>query len=440
MRILLIGANALRLDDGRRWHETHARGAYAATTLTTLAALVPPELNADVMLIDEAVDPVPADFRCADLVGISAMTCDAQRAYQLAGMARSLHIPVVLGGYHPTFMPQEAGEHADAVVKGFAEVAWPQLLWDFARGSMKPVYEAAWQDAFVSSLPVPRRDLLKRNAYTIPNTLETTRGCPNQCSFCVVPPMHDRRYVQRRLDGIGTDIRSMPGGPLAILDANPLENNAYAANLFPVLAKAGRTWFAGASFKVAADKQWIKAARTSGCRGLVIGFESLDAGILAKAGKSFNDVRRYGETCRMLHDEGIAILGCFIFGFDGEHRPVFERTVEFINHYRLDVVLYSVYTPFPGTNAWARLRSEGRILTTDWGRYDGRHVVFKPAGMTVEELQNGFDYAWNQTYGLRSILKRVIGAATLPLIDLAVNLGFRRYRRTFLPPRAAIEP
>ena len=437
MQILLITANALRLDDGRRWHETHAKYAYAATTLTTLAALVPPELDASVMLIDEAVDPLPEDFCGADLVAISAMTCDARRAYQIADIARARKIPVVLGGYHPTFMSQEAGEHADAVVKGFAEVAWPQLLRDFARGSMRQIYEVSWQDAFMSSLPIPRRDLLNRKAYAIANTLETTRGCSNQCSFCIVPPMHERRYVQRRLDQIVADINSMPDGSLALLDANPMENSAYAANLFSLLKVTGRRWFAGASFKSAGDKRWVKAARASGCRGLVIGFESLDAGLLANAGKSFNDVLRYRETCRMLHDEGIAILGCFIFGFDGEDPSVFERTVEFVNNSHLDIVLYSVYTPFPGTNAWAQLNAQGRILTTNWSRYDGRHVVFSPAGMTVEDLQDGFYYAWNQTYGVSSILKRVIGAATLPLFALAVNLGFRHYRRTFLPPRVA---
>jgi radical SAM superfamily enzyme YgiQ (UPF0313 family) len=140
----------------------------------------------------------------------------------------------------------------------------------------------------------------------------------------------------------------------------------------------------------------------------------------------------------MLHDEGIAILGCFIFGFDGEQPAVFERTVEFVNNHRFDLVLYSAYTPFPGTSAWSRLQAQRRILTTDWGRYDGRHVVFEPLGMTVAQLQEGIYYAWNETYGLRSIFKRVAGAATLPLIDLALNLKFRQYRRTFLPAELSL--
>jgi radical SAM superfamily enzyme YgiQ (UPF0313 family) len=431
MRILLINANALRLDDGRRWHETHAKGAYAPTTLTTLAALVPPELDAEVTLIDETVDLVPADFCGADIVGISAMTCDAPRAYQLAQMAQARKITVVLGGYHPTFMPEEAARHADAVVRGFAETAWPQLLRDFARGAMKPLYESAWEAAFASGAWVPRRDLLRRRAYSTANTLETSRGCANQCSFCIVPPMHRKRYVQRQIERIRADIDSMPAGPIALLDPNPLESSASAAELLPILA--GRKWLAAASMKSAANRTWIKTARANGCKGLMIGFESLDANVLAAAGKSFNDVRVYEETCKMLRDEGIAILGSFVFGFDGEDKHVFERTAEFVHRNRLNLVLYSVYTPFPGTNAWTRLNAQGRILTRDWSLYDGRHAVFAPSNMTVDNLEQGLCDAWNKTYSLRSILTRVAGSMTLPLVSLAANLGFRYYQRTFMP-------
>src|SRR5205085_668813 len=165
------------------------------------------------------------------------------------------------------------------------------------------------QDAFASGSTIPRRELLRGKAYSIVNTLETSRGCANQCSFCIVPPMHERQFIAPGTGRIQADLDSMPAGPVALLDANPLENSAYAPSLFPVLARTGRKWFCAASLKSAGDRTWVKAARASGCRGLVIGFESLDAGVLSAAGKSFNDVRRYGEICRMLHAEGIAILG-----------------------------------------------------------------------------------------------------------------------------------
>jgi radical SAM superfamily enzyme YgiQ (UPF0313 family) len=240
------------------------------------------------------------------------------------------------------------------------------------------------------------------------------------------------------MEHIAADIQRMPAGPVALLDANPAESPEFAANLFAVMAQTGRKWFAAASLKSAADRQWVRAARSSGCRGLVIGFESLDAASLMSAGKTFNDVKLYGQTCRMLHDEGIAILSCFMFGFDGEQPAVFERTAEFVNHNRIDLVLYSAYTPFPGTSAWSRLQAQRRILTADWSRYDGRHVVFEPQGMTVDQLQEGIYYAWKETYGFRSIFQRVAGAATLPLIDLALNLKFRQYRRTFLPAELSL--
>jgi radical SAM superfamily enzyme YgiQ (UPF0313 family) len=430
MRILLIGANARKMNDGRRWQETQERAAYAPTTLTTLAALVPPELDAEVAVIDEAVDRVPEDFLGVDLVGISAMTCDAPRAYQLAQMAQARKITVVLGGYHPTFMPEEAARHADSVVRGFAETAWPQLLCDFARGAIKPLYESAWEEAFASGAWLPQRRLLRRKAYSTANTLEASRGCANLCSFCIVPPMHRKRFVLRQMERIRADIDSMPAGPIALLDPNPLENSANAAELLPTLV--GREWFAAASMKSAANRSWVRAARASGCRGLMIGFESLDANVLAAAGKSFNDARVYEETCRMLRDEGVAILGSFVFGFDGEDQHVFERTAEFVHRNRLNLVLYSVYTPFPGTNAWTRLNAQGRILTRDWSLYDGRHAVFAPSNMTVDNLEQGLCDAWNKTYSLRSILTRVAGSRTLPLVSLAANLGFRYYQRTFM--------
>ena len=176
MRILLISANGLRLNADKAWRETHRKYTYSPTTLTTLASLVPDELGANVQILDEAVSAVPSDFAGADLVAISTLTCNAPRAYELAALARSQGIPVVLGGYHVTFMPTEAAEHADAIVKGFAETSWPALLRDFARGKMQRVYDSPWEATFTSGSAIPRRDLLRQNAL-----LPILPACPQAC-------------------------------------------------------------------------------------------------------------------------------------------------------------------------------------------------------------------------------------------------------------------
>ena len=432
MRILLISANSLSFASGERWSQKKRRYAYAPTTLTTLAGLVPPELGAQIRIIDEAVDAVPDDFWNADIVGISAMTPDVKRAYGLCARARSTGAFVVLGGYHATFMPQEAALHADAVVAGFAEEAWPRLLRDFTKGSVGKLYREPWRQRFEGANAFPRRDLLRKKAYRIPATIEATRGCSHCCAFCSIPPMHDNRFVCRSVARVVEEIEAMGEKRIALLDSNPFNDPVYGAALLSGLASCNIEWFAAATFATAADRQFVKAAAASGCRGLLVGFESLNKASLAGDNKCHNDIGRYQEACRMLHDEGIAILGCFVFGFDGDDPSVFGRTVKLVDDCRMDIVLYSAYTPFPGTAAATRLAQQGRIVETDWDLYDGRHVVFSPLRMSVEVLQEGIYGAWKQTYGMSSIVKRVVGASTMPFFDLAANVGFHGYTHTFL--------
>jgi radical SAM superfamily enzyme YgiQ (UPF0313 family) len=438
MKILLIGANSVQFSDGKRWFQSRRRYAYAPTTLTTLASLIPPELDAEVRVIDEAVDELPEDFWNADIVGISAMTCDINRAYRCADEARRRGITVVLGGYHATFLPEEASMHADSVVVGFAERAWPRLLKDFASHALDKIYEASWDDLFRCGNCVPRRDLINRSRYMISDTLEATRGCPNRCGFCIIPPMHRSRYVCREIDTIGEDLDTMQGRRIAFLDSSPFENRIFSRRLFALLKERNADWFAAASLRSITDRDWVEDAAHSGCRGLLIGFESLNSASLEETGKQFNRVEQYRDVVRMLHSEGIAVLGCFVFGFDSDDISVFERTVEFVDRCRIDLVLYSAFTPIPGTDAHARLREQNRIISTEWDRYDGRHVVFSPAQMTVEQLQEGLFRAWSDTYGISSILRRVSGVSSLPFFTLAANIGFRMYKKTFLPEERAV--
>jgi radical SAM superfamily enzyme YgiQ (UPF0313 family) len=432
MRILLIGANSVSFADGDRWIQKGRRYGYAPTTLTTLAALVPPELGAQVRVVDEAIEETPSDFWDADLVGISAMTPDAHRAYLLADRARARGIATILGGLHPSALPSEALQHADSVVIGYGEGSWPRLLRDFASGSLKPTYALPWEEAFRSLAPFPRRELLRRSRYLMPDTLEATRGCIHACGFCSIPRFPGGRYVCRDPGRLEEELERFASRRVLLLDSSPLEDPRFADALLGLLKRRKIRWYAGATLASVAAPGWAREAAASGCRGILLGFESLNSESLAGDGKRHNQVGEYLETCRRLHAEGIAVLGCFVFGFDGDDATVFDRTAEFVDRAGIDVTLYSIYTPFPGTQAFERLSAAGRILDTDWRRYDGRHVVFRPARISPETLQEGFASAWARTYGLPSILRRCVRAGRRLPLTLPVNLWFRFYRGTFL--------
>lgn len=397
---------------------------YQPLTLTTLASLVPEELRAEVVLFDEGFEEIPGDLQ-ADLVGISAITGTATRAYELADQFRRRGIPVVLGGVHPTLMPEEAAEHADAVVTGYAERSWPQLLRDFAAGRMQPRYRQEDDFSLAGSRPA-RRDMLSAGRYKAFHTIEATRGCTHQCEFCVVPTAwggHFKRPVAEIVD----EIRQMGARRLLFLDLDLISDVPYAKELFAALVPLRLTWGGLATTSIGTDDELLDLATRSGCRGLLVGFESLCAESLKETRKGFNTRQDYRELVRSLHNRGIALMGCFAFGFDHDGPEIFAETVDFVIDAGIDLPRYAMLTPFPATPLYRRLTAEERILTRDWSLYDGQHAVFQPLRMSPAELQSGTERAWRQTYGYRSILRRLSRARTrLPLV-IPANLGYRYY-------------
>jgi radical SAM superfamily enzyme YgiQ (UPF0313 family) len=398
---------------------------YAPLTLTTLAALVPPELEAEIRLIDEGVEPVPDDFD-ADLVGINAITGTAPRAYAIAARARRQGCAVVLGGVHPTLLPDEALRHADAVVMGFAEETWPQLLRDFRQGRMKRLYRAP-SDPSLAGLPAPRRDLLRKNAYITVNSVYASRGCPNRCGFCVIPVVWGQRAYFRPADEVVREIEALDGRDLVLIDPNLIANRPYAKQLFRELIPLKRRWYGLATTEIADDRELFDLLVRSGCKGLFMGFESVSQPTLNRIDKGFNPAGRYKEIVRKLHDRGIAVQGAFVFGFDDDDVTVFERTVEVVAELKIDLPRYSVFTPFPGTPVFDRLSAQQRVIETDWALYDAQHVVFRPARMTPEQLQEGLYWAWRETYKLLSIARRIATSRCTPLVSIAANLGYKYY-------------
>lgn len=398
---------------------------YAPLTLTTLAALIPAELNMDVVLVDEGIEEVDYDALDADLVGISIITGTASRGYEIAAQYRQRGVPVIMGGVHVTLIPDEAAQHADSIVIGYAEETFPQLLRDFAQGQMKSCYQQARPS--LANLPHPRRDLLNARDYTTIHTYEATRGCIHQCEFCVVPTAWGGKPLHKPVADVIDEIRTMQSKRLLFLDLNIIADKAYAKELFMALIPLKLIWGGLATTLIAWDDELLDLAAKSGCRGLLVGFETVSDDSLAEMNKRFNNRKDYHTVAERLHDSGIAIQGTFVFGTDADDQDSFARTVDFVMDAHIDLPRYAIQTPFPNTPLYKRLKAEERILTEDWTLYDGQHVVYQPKQMTPMELLSGTEWAWKKTYSFSNIARRLMGSRTMLPIAIPANLGYRFY-------------
>ncbi|OGI10105.1 MAG: hypothetical protein A3F80_02210 [Candidatus Melainabacteria bacterium RIFCSPLOWO2_12_FULL_35_11] len=399
---------------------------YAPLTLTTLAALVPKELEAEIEIVDEGVCVLDENIE-ADLIGISAITGTAVRAYALANHFRKRGATVVLGGVHPTLMPQEAMHHADAVITGLAYETWPQLLRDFKNGELKKLYTQP-ENINLSNLPIPRRDLLKRFSYISYGAVQATFGCPYKCDFCAVTAT-SKNYLHRPITDVINEIEALGSHLIIFVDPSPIEDKKYIKELWRAMIPLKKIWSGLATVKIADDEELMDLAVKSGCKGLLIGFETVSNEGTQIINKSFNNVSNYKEIVKKLHDRGITINGTFMFGMDHDDKDSFKRTVDFVNEVKIDLPRYSIYTPFPGTPLFKRLEKEGRILTKNWTLYDAQHVVYKPLKMTSEELREGQLWAWKQTYSIKSIIHRILGSGVPPYVPLITNIGYRYYAK-----------
>jgi len=400
---------------------------YQPLTLTTLAALVPEELNAELILIDEGVQEVPAATALdVDLVGLTVITGTAPRAYELAGRFRRQGITTVLGGPHVTLIPEDAEVHSDAIVVGYAEDTWPELLRDFAAGRMKKRYDQG-PELSLAGRPFPRRDLLPSRRFLTNNVFEATRGCIHNCDFCVVPTAWGRKPYLKPVEDVIADIRQHGAKKLIFIDLNLIADRDHAMRLFAALVPLRVQLYGLSTTILAGDAPLLEMTARSGCRGLLIGLESISPENLRNSRKGFNSPEDYVLLVQKLHDHGIALQGCFVFGMDGDEPDVFLKTARFAVEANIDLPRFAVVTPFPNTALYKRLTSEGRILTHNWELYDGQHVVFQPRRMSVKELQLGIEMAWKHAYSARSIVSRIAHSPAPWGVRLATNLGYRFY-------------
>jgi radical SAM superfamily enzyme YgiQ (UPF0313 family) len=398
---------------------------YKPLTLTTLAALVPSELNAEIELVDEGIEDVPLDIE-ADLIGMTVITGTSRRAYELARHFRQRGIPIVLGGPHVTLIPDDAQPHADATVIGYAEDTWPELLRDFARGQLRSRYDQA-PSLSLANRPFPRRNLLPSSRYITDAVFEAQRGCLHDCEFCVVPAAWGRRLYQKPVADVVADIRQHGKRHILFVDLNLYADRAYARELFEALVPLGVQWHGLVTTLFANDMPLLELAARSGCRGVLMGFESISKESLRDCKKGFNTPEDYARIVERLHAYGIALNACFVFGADHDTTDVFLKTAQFAIDAKIDLPRFAIETPFPGTALYRRLDNEGRILTRNWELYDAQHVVFQPARMSVDELQQGAEAAWKHAYRFDSIAKRLRASPMMPPIIWAANLTYRRY-------------
>lgn len=398
---------------------------YAPLTLTTLASLVPTSIQADIEIIDEGIEDVDLDLQ-ADLIGMTVITGNAVRAYELADHFRARKIPVVLGGPHVTLVPDDAQPHADCIVVGYAEEAWPKLLVDFTRGTLKPRYNQG-PGFNLENLPFPRRDLLKRGAYLTTHVFEATRACVHHCDFCIVPVAWGVKPYQKPVEDVVADIQQHWARKIIFLDLNLIADRDYAASLFEALIPLRVEWFGLTTTLLVKDGSLLELAARSGCTGLLMGFESINPVNLRGSKKGFNSPGEYRELVESLHHTGITLMACFTFGMDHDTPDVFIETAQFAVDACIDLPRFAIVTPFPGTPLYHRLHSEGRILTRNWELYDGQHVVFQPAQMRPKALYEGHERAWKHAYSLGSTMKRFLGSRIQIPVWLIANLGYRFY-------------
>ena len=370
--------------------------------LATLAGYLTPD--DEVTIQDEHVEVLALDD-APDLVVIQVYITSACRAYELADHYRRRGSYVCLGGLHVTALPAEAELHADTLFLGPGEDTWPQFLADFRAGQPRQVYQS--NERTLIGMPQPRRDLIRRHLYLVPNTLVVSRGCPHACDFCYKENFFrgGRSFYTRAVDAALAEIESLPGRHLFFLDDNLFGSPRFAAALFDGMRGMGRVWQAAATVGGVLQPGLLEKAAAAGLRSLFVGFETLDPTNLAAQGKGHNIGRDYAAAIRRLHDQGVMINASFVFGMDEDDASVFQRTVDWAVAQGIETATFHILTPYPGTTLYDRMTAARRIVSQDWNCYDTRHVVYQPARMTPEQLEAGYWDAYRQFYAWPAIFR-----------------------------------
>ncbi len=361
------------------------------SALALVAALTPVKHKIDIY--DENIESINFSHKY-DLVGISCMTQQATRAYQIANEFRNMGIKAVLGGIHPSTMPEEAIKYADSVVVGEAEYVWKEILNDFEKNQLKSIYKSN-KPVKLSDSPVPRYDLLYGKDYFV-HWVQTSRGCPHDCIFCAASKIYGYNYRNKPVEHVLKEIRKIkeiyPHARISFADDNMFVNRKYSKELVKKIRHLNIRYMAQTDISVAKDDQLLELIKESGCTFLFIGFESLSIDSMKEVDSHHwkaGHLNYYSDYIHKIQSQGIGVMGAFIVGFDNDNESTFDQVINFIKSNCLYNAQASILTPFPGTEIRNRLLSENRILPTSWENYTGCDVNFTHKKLSKKQLEDG---------------------------------------------------
>jgi radical SAM superfamily enzyme YgiQ (UPF0313 family) len=365
--------------------------------LLTLAGMTPGEFRITYLEVPDitALHDLPAEL---DVVAISSFSAQIKEAYELADRYRAAGSKVVLGGLHVTALPEEALRHADSVVVGEGESSWPAVLADLRQDALRPVYDSRSRSFDLADAPMPRFDLLDIARYNR-MTVQTQRGCPYRCEFCAasirLTPVYKVKPVHKVIEEVQQIKEVWPHPFIEFADDNSFVNKGHSKRLLRALAKENVRWFTETDISVAEDDELLSLMRDSGCAQVLVGLESTSRagldGLEHRSNWKARQADRYLRAIERVQDHGITVNGCFIVGLDGTGPEIFDEIWTFVRDSHLFEVQITVQTAFPGTPLYTRLAQDHRILQEDaWELCTLFDVNFRPAKMSVDELESGF--------------------------------------------------
>jgi radical SAM superfamily enzyme YgiQ (UPF0313 family) len=396
--------------------------------LELLASQTPPDW--DVRIIQEPFDRIDFDQE-ADLVGITVATNTANRAYSIADEYRKRDTKVVMGGIHPTVLPQEALEHCDAVCLAEGETVWRDILQDFKNGKLRPLYKQE-RTTNLDEYPLLDHERIarRRSRFFDIGTMETSRGCPYDCDFCSVSIIHGRKIRNRPLKPVLTEMESINNRILFFVDNNIISSIPYAKQLFREMIPLKKRWTAQATIAFAKDRELVRLASDAGCFGLLVGLESVVEEGFQRYKKSLRNLEELKEALKLLKDHGISVLATMIFGHDFDTKDTIRRTLDYLLDLDLISASLGILVPYPGTKLADRLEKQNRLLSKDWSLYDINNLLFEPLNFSCDEFVEEMQNLRKKYFSWPAAAKRVISHAGNTIwIGIGLNVAMNLHNK-----------